>query len=109
MSHAVQLSPESMGSQVRFIKYFGQYFYYFPLQKPHVELFTNQVLRPRLVYATGVRVGLGTGLGGQEIPLSERFFAGGSTTIRGFAQNSVGPETVGTVYPGGNAHAGAQQ
>ena len=102
-SHAVQLSPESLGSQVRFVKYFGQYFRYFPLQKPRVELFTNQVLRPRLVYATGVRVGLGTGLGGQEIPLSERFFAGGSTTIRGFAQNSVGPETGGIVVPGGNA------
>jgi len=61
------------------------------------------LLRPRLVYATAVRVGLGTGLGGQEIPLSERFFAGGSTTIRGFPQNSVGPATIGTVYPGGNA------
>ena len=55
------------------------------------------------MYATAVRVGLGTGLGGQEIPLSERFFAGGSTTIRGFPQNSVGPATIGTVYPGGNA------
>jgi outer membrane protein assembly factor BamA len=103
MSHAFQLSAESMGSQVRFVKYSGQYFRYFALQKPRLELFTNEVLRPRFVYATAVRVGLGTGLGGQEIPLSERFFAGGSTTIRGFVQNSVGPTTLGTVYPGGNA------
>jgi outer membrane protein assembly factor BamA len=102
ISHAMQFSPESLGSQVRFIKYFGQYFRYFPLQKPRVEWFTGQVLRTRLVFATGVRVGLGTGLGGQEIPLSERFFAGGSTTIRGFAQNSLGPETGGIVFPGGN-------
>jgi len=43
------------------------------------------------VYAAGVRVGLARGFGEQEVPLSERFFAGGSTTIRGFEQNSVGP------------------
>ena len=103
LSQAVQFSPETLGSDVRFIKYFGQYFRYFPLQKPRVELFTNRLLRPRLVYATGLRVGLGTGLGGQEIPLSERFFAGGSTTIRGFPQNSLGPTTGGIVFPGGNA------
>jgi outer membrane protein assembly complex protein YaeT len=103
LSHAVQYSPESLGSQVRFIKYFGQYFRYFALQKPRIELFTNRVLRPRLIYASGARVGLGTGLGGQEIPLSERFFAGGSTTIRGFPQNSLGPTTGGIIFPGGNA------
>ncbi|MBZ5624611.1 MAG: translocation/assembly module TamB domain-containing protein, partial [Acidobacteriia bacterium] len=93
LSHAFQFSPETLGSQVRFVKYFGQYFRYFPLQKPRVELFTNKVVRPRLVYATAVRVGLAGGLGGQEVPVSERFFAGGGTTIRGFAQNSVGPAT----------------
>ncbi|HEY2014814.1 MAG TPA: outer membrane protein assembly factor, partial [Bryobacteraceae bacterium] len=102
LSHAIQFSPETLGSQVRFIKYFGQYFRYFPLQKPRVELFTNQVLRPRLVYATAVRVGLAGGLGGQEVPLSERFFAGGGTTLRGFEQNSVGPVTSGGTQLGGN-------
>ena len=91
MSHAIQYSPIRLGSELSFIKYFGQYFRYFALQKPHVELFTNEVKRPRLVYATGARVGLSTGFGGQEVPLSERFFAGGATTIRGFEQNTVGP------------------
>jgi outer membrane protein assembly factor BamA len=93
LSHAFQFSPQTLGSQVRFVKYFGQYFRYFPLQKPRVQLFTNKVIRPRLVYASAVRVGLAGGLGGQEVPLSERFFAGGATTIRGFTQNSVGPAT----------------
>lgn len=92
-SHAIQFSPETLGSQVRFVKYFGQYFRYFPLRKPRVQLFTNKVIRPRLVYATALRVGLAGGFGGQEVPLSERFFAGGGTTIRGFTQNSVGPAT----------------
>jgi outer membrane protein assembly factor BamA len=36
-------------------------------------------------------VGLATGLGGQQVPLPERFFAGGSTTLRAFEQNTVGP------------------
>jgi outer membrane protein assembly complex protein YaeT len=91
LSHAFQFSPESLGSEVRFVKYFGQYFRYFPLQKPRVELFTNKVTRPRLVYATAVRVGLAHGLGGQVIQPSERFIAGGGTTIRGFPQDGVGP------------------
>ncbi|MBI3278414.1 MAG: translocation/assembly module TamB domain-containing protein [Acidobacteria bacterium] len=91
LSHAVQFSPEVLGSQVRFLKYFGQFFKYFPLQEPRIELFTNEVHRPRLVYATGVRMGLARGFGGQELPLAERFFAGGSTTVRGFEQNSIGP------------------
>jgi outer membrane protein assembly complex protein YaeT len=100
-SHAFQYSPQLLGSQVQFVKYFGQYFRYFPLQKPKVELFTNKVLRPRLVYATGVRVGMAKGLSGQEVPLSERFVAGGSTTIRGFQQNSIGP-----IIGGSNSIAG---
>ena len=79
-----------IGSEVRFIKYFGQYFRYIALQKPRLELFTNKVLRPRLVYAGGVRMGLSKGFGGQDVPVAERFFAGGSTTIRGFEQNTVG-------------------
>ena len=62
-----------------------------PLEPPKRERFTNEILRSRFVYAAGVRVGLAPGLGGQELPLSERFFAGGSTTLRGFAQNAVGP------------------
>jgi outer membrane protein assembly factor BamA len=90
-SQAFQWSPALLGSQLRFVKYFGQYFKYFPLQEPRVELFTNEVLRPRLVFATGVRVGLARGFGGQQVPLVERFFAGGSTTLRAFEQNTVGP------------------
>jgi outer membrane protein assembly complex protein YaeT len=101
-SHALQWSPETLGSEVRFLKYFGQYFKYFPLQKPRLELFTNRMLRPRLVYATGVRVGLATGFGGQEVPFQERFFAGGSHTIRGFEQNTVGPR-IGREALGGQA------
>lgn len=90
-SQAVQFSPEILGSQVRFLKYSAQYFKYIPLQAPRVEMFTNKVERPRLVYAAGIRLGLAKGFGGQEVPQAERFFAGGSNTVRGFEQNSIGP------------------
>ena len=56
-----------------------------------MELFTNEILRPRLVYAGGVRLGLARGMNSQPVPRSERFFTGGGTSIRGFEQNSVGP------------------
>jgi outer membrane protein assembly factor BamA len=103
ISQAFEFSPQFLGSQVRLIKYFGQYFKYIPLEKPKAELFTNKIQRPRFVYAGAVRLGLANGLGGQEVPLSERFFAGGSHTIRGFEQNSVGPQFIDRTPLGGEA------
>jgi hypothetical protein len=47
-----------MGSDVSFIKYYGQYFHYVPLQAACGRRFTNEILRPRLVYAVGVRLKL---------------------------------------------------
>ena len=103
LSQAFAYSPGWLGSDLPYLKYFGQYFHYFPLQPPQRKPFTNEILRPRLVFATGVRVGLAKGIGG-EVPTSERFFAGGSTTLRGFAQNAVGPIGARTACPtGGNA------
>jgi outer membrane protein assembly factor BamA len=101
-SHAFSFSPGWLGSDLPHIKYFGQYFHYFPLQPPQRKRFTNEILRPRLVFATGVRLGLARGIGGV-VPTSERFFAGGSTTLRGFAQNAVGPIGLDRVPVGGNA------
>ncbi len=40
----------------------------------------------------------------QLIPLPERFFAGGGTSLRGFALNQAGPRDSGTGFPvGGQA------
>jgi outer membrane protein assembly factor BamA/autotransporter translocation and assembly factor TamB len=101
-SNAFAFSPGWLGSDLPYLKYMGQYFHYFPLQRPQRKPFTNELLRPRLVYATGVRVGLARGIGG-DVPISERFFAGGSVTLRGFAQNAVGPIGPDLVPLGGNA------
>ena len=60
------------------------------------------MIRPRLVYATGVRLGLAQGIGGL-VPRSERFYAGGSATLRGFAQNAVGSIGPNRIPVGGEA------
>lgn len=102
LSHAFSYSPSWLGSDLPFLKYHGQYFHYFPLRSPQRKPFTNEIIRPRLVYATGVRVGLAHGFGGQ-LPTSERFYAGGSSTLRGFVQNAVGPIGFDRVPAGGDA------
>jgi outer membrane protein assembly complex protein YaeT len=91
VSQALEYAPARLGSDLRYVKYFGQYFKYLPLSKPAEIPWSGGLKRPRVVYAGGVRVGLGGGLSGQELIRSERFFTGGGTTIRGFPQNSIGP------------------
>jgi len=102
LSQAFAYSPSWLGSDRPYVKYYGQYFRYFPLRPEKPKPFSSEILRSRLVFATGARVGLATGLGG-DVPTSERFYAGGSTTMRGFEQNAVGPIGVNNVPAGGNA------
>jgi outer membrane protein assembly complex protein YaeT len=101
-SQSFSFSPQWLGSDDTYIKYFGQYFHYFPLQKERRKRFSNEIIRPRLVFATAVRLGLSKGMG-TFVPTTERFFAGGSTTLRGFEQNSIGPIGVNGVPIGGDA------
>src|SRR5213076_2538859 len=80
---------------------FGQAFEYFRLPG-----------KRRIIFATAERIGLARGFltvtsGGQtaaeELPASERFFAGGDTTVRGFALDRLGtPATISaTGFPAG--------
>ena len=95
------LSMHAIGSEVGFIRTFGQAFEYFRLPT-----------KRRIIFATAERVGLARGFltvtsGDQttakELPASERFFAGGDTTVRGFALDRLGtPETISTTgFPAG--------
>ena len=106
------LAARSLGGQVGFLKTYLQGFWFRRVPGPR-----------RLIFASRVAVGLAdgferevarTGPDGsplppeiiEDLPASERFFAGGDTTIRGFALDSVGAEkTISTTgFPrGGNA------
>ena len=101
-SHAFSFSPQWLGSDDTYVKYFGQYFHTIPLQRERLERFSNEILRPRFVFATGVRLGLSKGMG-TFVPTTERFYAGGSTTVRGFEQNALGPVDLDGTPVGGDA------
>lgn len=67
------------GSQANILSFFGQ-------TQAHRRIIENAVL------ATSLRVGLAKPFGSTlEVPISERFFAGGSTTLRGFDLDRAGP------------------
>lgn len=100
-SQAFSYAPRWLGAGAAYLRYYGQFFTYLPLRPPTRERLTNEILRPRFVWANGVRIGLARGLGG-DVPFSERFFGGGGTSVRGFAQNSLGPRDA-TGAPAGGA------
>jgi outer membrane protein assembly complex protein YaeT len=98
-----ELAARSIGSQVGFAKTYLQAFGFRTLAR-----------EPRVILAGAARLGLARGfdqvIDGQlveaELPASERFFAGGSTTVRGFALDKLGaPDTISAVgfALGGNA------
>ncbi len=90
LSNDVRYAPGFMGSKTRYIRYFGQFNYY-------------KKLNGLLTYASSLRVGLGKGYS-NDLPASERFFAGGGTTIRGFKKDELGPRDSVTDLPiGGDA------
>ncbi len=103
LSNAFQYAPSVFGSDFPFIKYFGTYSRYFALTGPAKVPLGGGLERPRVIFATGVRVGLANGFDEGIISPTERFFAGGGTSIRGFKQDAVGPVNEDGVPVGGNA------
>ena len=98
----VDIAPRALGSEVGFVKTFGQMLF-----------FRRLPVGPRVVFAAGARVGLATAFTRlvdqvqfRQIPASHRFFAGGSTTVRGFQLDRLGvPEILNEdgLSNGGNA------
>ncbi len=79
-SFSLEYAPEAVGSDIRFIRSVAQAYHFRPLRG--------------LVFASAARAGTVVPLGGQELILSERFFAGGARTVRGVAEGGLGPRDV---------------
>ncbi|HET9129544.1 MAG TPA: BamA/TamA family outer membrane protein, partial [Terriglobia bacterium] len=88
-SHAVDWGTGTLGSDLHYFKYFGQFFDYLRLSEPTVVPWTHEV-RNRLLLAFGARVGLLDGEQGQDFR-TQQFKTGGGTTVRGFEQDQLGP------------------
>ncbi len=87
----VSLAAKAMGSSANFIRVYLQNSTYHPIGR-------------RLVFARSTRFGIQTVYGNSlstDIPLPERFFAGGGTSLRGFGLNQAGPRDPVTGFPVG--------
>ncbi len=74
------VSPNALGSTDNFVRFFGQTAYY-------------REIKPWMVWANRVQLGMVKSFAGSHVPLSERFFSGGPDTLRGFPLNGAGPQT----------------
>jgi outer membrane protein assembly complex protein YaeT len=90
----VDMAMTAIGSSANFIHVYLQNTTYHPIGR-------------RLVFARSTRFGVQTPYGHSvsgDIPLPERFFAGGGTSLRGFGLNQAGPRDPATGFPiGGQA------
>ena len=86
---SVDVPWRAIGSSASFIRVFAQNSTYTPI-------------RARFSFARSTRLGVSTPFGSSistDIPLPERFFAGGGTTLRGFSLNQAGPRDPLTGFP----------
>jgi outer membrane protein assembly factor BamA len=78
-SYEVDINPIALGSNFSFAKLLTQTAYY--KQIPF-----------NIVWANSLRIGLEQSFSGSEVPISEKFFSGGGSTLRGFPLNGAGPQ-----------------
>ena len=75
------LNPSALGSNVNFGRFIGQTAYY-------------KKIPDNIIWANSIRLGMAKPFNGSHVPLSEEFFTGGGSTIRGFPLNGAGPQRV---------------
>lgn len=78
-SFQVDLNPSYLGSSVDFTRMLGQASYY-------KQVFGNTV------WANSLRLGFESAYNNSHVPISEEFFSGGGSTLRGFPLNGAGPQ-----------------
>jgi outer membrane protein insertion porin family len=76
---STEVSRTAFGSDVDYVRFYGQGFVYLPLPL-------------KMVWAQGYRAGVVPGTN-PLLLLENRFQAGGPMTVRGFSQNDLGPQT----------------
>jgi len=94
-SFEVDLNPAFLGSNASFGRFLGQTAYYRSLTSDS-----------SVVWANSLRLGLEYGFGGSHIPISQTFFSGGGSTLRGFSLNGAGPQRTVSVCPVDNLSCG---
>ena len=97
----VDFATSALGSNVNFVRSTGRVSYYIPFGHEPKPGFPDK----RTMLALGARAGIIHSLesGGSspaEIPIDERFFNGGSTTVRSFAERDLGPHDHGNPIGG---------
>ncbi|MES2221060.1 MAG: POTRA domain-containing protein [Acidobacteriota bacterium] len=78
-SEEVDFNSTKLGSNVDFAKLTTQTAYY-------------KKIMHNIVWANSIRIGLAQPFSGSFVPLSEAFFSGGGSTLRGFPLDSAGPQ-----------------
>jgi len=93
----LDVNPAFLGSNTSFGRLLGQVAYYRSLTSDSA-----------LVWANSLRLGMEHAFGGAHIPISESFFSGGGSTLRGFSLNGAGPQRQVLVCPTDNPGCGVQ-
>jgi outer membrane protein assembly factor BamA len=78
-SFEVGITPEVLGASVSFSRLTAQTAYY-------------KKLKGNTIWANSIRLGFEKPFSGSHVPLSEAFFSGGGSTLRGFPLNGAGPQ-----------------
>jgi len=78
-SAEMDFNPTALGSSVNFGKLTAQSAYYKKIPK-------------NIIWANSIRVGFAKSLFDSHVPLSQEFFSGGGSTLRGFPLNGAGPQ-----------------
>ncbi|MCU1287154.1 MAG: outer membrane protein [Acidobacteriales bacterium] len=78
-SFQLDINPSALGSSVNFAKALGQAAYY-------------KKIPAQIIWANSLRIGLEQPFAGSHVPVSEKFFSGGGSTLRGIPLNGAGPQ-----------------
>jgi outer membrane protein assembly factor BamA len=78
-SYEIDFNPHALGSSVDFSKLLTQTAYY-------------KQIPAGIIWANSLRIGIEEPFAGSHVPLSQEFFSGGGSTLRGFPLNGAGPQ-----------------